>query len=322
MAKLSIVIPARNEEFVARTVQDLLENIRGDTEIIVVLDGYWPNPPLYENPRLKVIHLGTPVGQRAAQNIGVSASKAKYVMKLDAHCAVDEGFDVKMMDKMQDDWTMVPIMKNLWGFDWICTKCGDRRYQGPTPTKCQDSKCDGKEFKKVIFWKGKPSPNSTSYCFDTTLHFQYFAEFKKRPEGHPKDGITETMSLQGSCFMCTREKYWELKLCDESWGNWGQQGVEVALKTWLSGGRVVCNWTTWYAHMFRTQGGDFGFPWPHSGRQVQQTRQLSRDIFFNNRYEKQIRPLFWLIERFSPVPYWTPDDPVYQKVKEAAKKFK
>ena len=37
---LSILIPARNEEFLNRTVQDILENIEGNTEVIVVLDGY------------------------------------------------------------------------------------------------------------------------------------------------------------------------------------------------------------------------------------------------------------------------------------------
>jgi len=57
--------------------------------------------------------------------------------------------------------------------------------------------------------------------------------------------------------MLTREKYWELNICDESLGSWGSQGIEVACKTWLSGGKCLVNHSTWYAHMFRTQGGDF-----------------------------------------------------------------
>ena len=32
-------------------------------------------------------------------------------------------------------------------------------------------------------------------------------------------------------------------------GNWGNQGIEVALKTWLSGGGVLVNHNTWYAHV-------------------------------------------------------------------------
>ena len=40
----SILIPSRNEMFLAKTIEDLLQNIRGKTEIIAVLDGQWRNP--------------------------------------------------------------------------------------------------------------------------------------------------------------------------------------------------------------------------------------------------------------------------------------
>jgi len=213
------------------------------------------------------------------------------------------------MEDMQDDWTVVPIMRNLHAFNWVCPD-GHTRYQGPSGP-CNhvveenpdgSKKYCGKPTTMDVVWIAKTNPESTSYRFDTTMHFQYFTAFKKRPEG--KGDFTETMSLQGSCFMVTREKYWDLNLCDDSWGSWGQQGVEVAVKTWLSGGRVICNHKTWYGHMFRTQGGDFGFPYPQSGRQVESARQRSRDVFFNNKYEKQIHPLSWLLEKFKPVPDW------------------
>lgn len=221
-------------------------------------------------------------------------------MKCDAHCAFDEGFDVKMMDEMHDDWTMVPIMRNLHVFDWVCSD-GHRRYQGHSGP-CEEC---GKETKMDIVWIAKTNPQSTSYTFDIDPHFQYFREFKKRPEG--KGDITETMSLQGSCFMVTRDKFFELNLCDESFGSWGSQGVEIAVKTWTSGGRVVCNHKTFYAHLFRTKGGDFGFPWPVSGKQTQRAKKYAKDLFFNNKWDKQIRPLSWLIERFKPVPVWHDD---------------
>src|SRR3990167_4814919 len=123
--------------------------------------------------------------------------------------------------------------------------------------------CDNiTDFEKVIVWKPRLNRRSEYYRFDTTLHFQYHGDRKRLPEA--SNDIVETMSAQGSCFMLTREKYWELDICDESWGSWGQQGTEVACKTWLSGGRLVTNRKTWYSHMFRTQGGDFGFPFPIS----------------------------------------------------------
>lgn len=148
-----------------------------------------------------------------------------------------------------------------------------------------------------IVWIAKESPQSTAYRFDKSLHFQYWPELKKKQQGD----LVETMSIQGSCFLVSRDKYFELDLCDENHGSWGQQGVEVACKTWLSGGRVVVSKKTWYAHMFRTQGGDFGFPYPNPG--IQQAREYSRDLWINNKWDKAVHPLSWLISKFNP-PDW------------------
>lgn len=287
--------------FLGKTIENILENIEGNTEVIAVIDGDSSNPNIPDDPRVRVLQFSQSIGQRAATNRGVQLSNAKYIMKVDSHCAFDKGFDVKMIAEMHDDWTMVPTMKNLHAFDWICPE-GHRRYQGPSGP-C--AIC-GKETKRDVMWQAKPSPNSTSYCFDSTPHFQYFREFSKRPEAQGE--IVETMSLQGSCFMLTRDKYWELNICDEEFGSWGSQGIEVAVKTWLSGGRVMVNKKTWYAHMFRTQGGDFGFPYPIKGSDQEKAKSFARDLFFNDKWPLQKKPLSWLVEKFWPVPGWTEED--------------
>lgn len=301
MTDLSIVIPSRNEMFLKNTLDDIFKNIRGDTEVIVVLDGEWDNPKVNDNIRLTTIYHSESVGQRAAINEAARLSKAKYIMKCDAHCAFDEGFDVKLMNDMQDDWTVVPTMRNLHVFNWRCED-GHVRYQGPSGV-CQEC---GKPTIMDIVWIAKKNPQSNSYCFDAEPHFQYFKEYSGRPEG--QGDITETMSLQGSCFMLTRDKFWELEVCDERFGSWGSQGIEVAVKTWLSGGKVMVNHKTWYAHMFRTQGGDFSFPYPISGRQIDEAKKYARDLFFNNKWPKQVRPISWLVEKFWPVPGWEDSD--------------
>lgn len=297
MRQLSILIPARNEMFLTQTVKDILSNIEADTEIIVVLDGLPAVEPLPIDKRLTVITLNESIGQRASTNLACKLSQAKYVMKVDAHCAFDKGFDRKLIENMQDNWTVVPTMKNLHVFDWKCMKCGKRTYQGPTPTSCADCP-NTTDFKRKILWRAKDRPLSTSYCFDSEPHFQYFKEYP-----FSVGELTESMSIQGSCFMLTREKYIELNICDEELGSWGSQGIEVACKTWLSGGKVIINQKTWYAHMFRTQGGDFGFPYHLSGKQIDTAKTKIRDLFFNNKWEKQIYPLSWLVEKFNPPEY-------------------
>lgn len=304
MPELSVLIPARNEMFLRRTVEDLLAAIRADTEIIVVLDGGWADPPLERHERVTVLYHPVSVGQRAACNQAARLARGRYVMKVDAHCSFDEGFDVKMLDAFReagDGVTMVPTMRNLHAFDWVCPD-GHRRYQGPSGP-CKDC---GKPTERDVVWIAKRRPESNSYCFDSEPHFQYFNEFTKRPGWG--GGLVETMSLQGSCFMLARERYFALGVCDESWGSWGSQGIEVACKTWLSGGRVLVNRGTWYAHLFRTQGGDFGFPYEQSNRQVQHAKRKARELFYDNRWPRQARPLSWLLERFWPVPGWSEED--------------
>jgi glycosyltransferase involved in cell wall biosynthesis len=298
---LSICIPSRNEMWLSRTVQDLLDHKSEGTEIIIGLDGQWADPPLPVHKDVSVVYFNKSIGQRAMTNTLVRISKAKYIVKVDAHCAFDQNFDEKLMTDMQDNWTVFPIMKNLHVFDWVC-KNGHRRYQGPSGV-CKEC---GEPTEKDVLWYPKPSPNSTSFCFDSEPHFQYFGDYKKRPEGQLD--LSESMSLQGSFFMCTRDKYWELGLCDENLGSWGSQGIEVACKTWLSGGRVICNHKTWYAHLFRTQGGDFGFPYPQSNNKVQEAKRKARELFFNNKWDKATHPLSWLIRRFEPIPGWSEED--------------
>lgn len=310
---LSILIPARNEMFLLRTIEDILKNIEADTEIIVVLDGAWADPAIPQHTKVNVIYSPKSIGQRAATNLACKLSRAKYVMKVDAHCSFDKGFDRKMLEafaKTDDNATMVPIMRNLWAFDWKCYHCGWKKYQGPTPQKCEA--CGKKDkIRRKMMWVGKHNPQSTSYCFDPTPHFQYFEDWKHRP-AYEKDkkelGITETLSLQGSCFMLTRKKYWELNICDEAFGSWGSQGIEVACKTWLSGGRVLVNHNTWYAHLFRTQGADFGFPYPLSHKDQRKAQEYARKLFFEGKWSQQKRPLSWLLEKFWPVKGWTDKD--------------
>ena len=305
---LSILIPARNEEFLSKTIEDIVNNIEADTEVIAILDGEWANPPIAQHPKVNVIYLPASIGQRAATNLACRLSKAKYILKCDAHTSWDKGFDRKLIEDMKDDWTVVPTMRNLHAFDWIC-KCGFTHYQdkGSICPQCSQP------MEKKMIWEPRRGTRNYSYCFDPEPHFQYFRAFSERPEG--KGDFTETMSLQGSCFVMTRDKYWELDVCDETFGSWGSQGIEVAVKTWLSGGRVICNHKTWYAHMFRTKSANgFGFPYPQSGKQVDNAKKMAKDLFFNNKWEKAIHPLSWLIEKFMPIPSW--DEEAIKKLKE------
>jgi hypothetical protein len=307
---LTVIIPGRGEQFMLHTIEDVLAHMQGDTEIVAVCDAYWPNPPIADHPKVKIIHTTAPVGQRAATNLGAQISRAKYIMKLDAHCSTDDGFDVKMMQDMQPDLTMIPAMHRLHVFDWGCNGCGERVYQGAKPDKC--TVCGETEFYMHMVWQPRFQYAPTvTWRFDRELHFQYWREFRHRPEFRKQEpaGIVETMSCIGCCFLMERERFWQLGGMDEGHGSWGQYGTELACKSWLSGGRMVASLKTWVAHLFRTgnfgRNGESSWPYPINQRQIDAAREYSRDLWLNDKWPAAIRPLSWLIDHFKPVPSWS-----------------
>lgn len=314
---LSVIITAKNEEFLSKTVDEVLINKRGNTEVIVVFDGNFANPPVSDHPDVTIVYNHESLGQRGGINQAVRLSNAEFIMKLDAHCMVSEGFDKILVEdgrKLGPKVTQVPRMYNLHAFNWHCNECGNEWYQGPTPTHCQNpgenkgrnEKCNSKSFKRVMIWQPRFNRQTDSMRFDSDLHFQYWGSFKHRKEG--RGDISDTMSLVGASFVMNRERYWELGGSDEEHGSWGQQGTEISCKTWLSGGRLVCNKRCWFAHMFRTQGKDFGFPYEHKPGAREHAVKYSKDLWRNNKWDKAVRPLSWLVERFWPVPGWTEKD--------------
>lgn len=327
MADLSVLIPARQEEFLNNTVEDVIAHAKGDTEVIVVLDGAWADPPLIQHPNVQIVHVPEAIGQRAATNLAARISTARYVMKLDAHCSVADGFDVALIgagEEIGHDVTQIPRQYNLHIWNWKCLGCGTETYQGPMPTACKTCATKGTSggpFERVIYWDrnagGVPGKHVRSdfWCVDEDLHFQYDHRYGKRPEA--KGQIVDVMSNLGACFFMRRERYHELGGLDEAIGSWGQCGQEVAFKSWLSGGRHVTNKNTWFAHFFRV--GGIGFPYPIKGSDQDKARIYCRDLWLRNGWSGQVRPVSWLVEKFAPVPGWS--DAAITEVKAAGEAF-
>jgi glycosyltransferase involved in cell wall biosynthesis len=309
MSKLSILIPARQEIYLKQTIDDIFKHAEGDIEVLVGLDGLEENDIdlvalaqiKYTQKKLQFVINEKPMGQRAMTNYLAQKATGDYLMKLDAHCSLSQGFDVELLKLAKEATVVVPALTNLHCYDWICDK-GHRK----NGQQFEDKKCEqcGEEMKKELVWKPIPKPVMTNYYFDTNLHFQYCEE---QDEEHFE---TETMSIQGSCFMISKKDYWDLEVCDEKFGNWGQQGTEVSCKVWLSGGRIISTRNCFYSHWFRT------FPYENPVDKILKVQEYSRDLFLNNKWSLQKKPIQWLIEKFD-----YPGDWSAAKVKELCAKW-
>jgi glycosyltransferase involved in cell wall biosynthesis len=298
---ISVLIPARNEFLLGRTIDSILESAKGEIEVIAILDGYWPEP-IKDDPRVTLIHHTNPVGQRAAVNEAVRIAKGKYILKTDAHSMFDKGFDVKLAASCEYDWTVIPRMYNLHAFDWVCEN-GHRFYQDkfkPEGGECKDC---GKSVKIEWVWKPRLHKKTDFMYMDKNLKVQYWYKYAKRKES--KGDIVDIMNGVGACWFQYRERFLELGGLDENHGSWGQVGVEVGCKAWLSGGRHVVNRKTWFAHMFRTTK-EFTFPYKNPGKSQKQAEKYSRDLWLNDKWLLAKRPFKWLLEKFQPIPTWEP----------------
>ena len=275
---ISVLIPSRNEPFLLQTVSDLLLKSRGEIEIIVVLDGYWTEP--VDDPRVHYIHRGEALGMRAAINAAAALAKGEFLMKLDAHCMVDEGFDVKLAANCERNWVVIPRRKRLDAENWCVQDVG----------------------KPDVDYEYLSFPDNPADFGGPGLNGRIWTE---RVLERQDLMIDENLSFQGSCWFMRRDYFYELELMDDAnWGPFWAEAQEIGFKAWLSGGKVVTNKNTWYAHLHK--GKKHGRGYSMSGSWLTQGRNQAMRAFAGEMiWHKQQKPLSWLIEQFMPMPGWT-----------------
>jgi glycosyltransferase involved in cell wall biosynthesis len=277
-SRLSVIIPSRNERFLQKTVEDVLAKAQGDIEVVVILEGYWPDPPLKQDPRVVVIHNSVAHGMRNAINAGMAVATGEYLMKLDAHCMLGEGFDVIMKADCDDDWLVVPRRLSLEPETWTILE------NGKAPVDAH-----------YLSWPFQPDKPGRG------LHGTVWNE---RARLRKDILIDEEMSSQGSSWF-THRNHWNRiigPMSCEGYGRFVQEMQELGLKTWLSGGKLMVNKKTWYAHLHK--GSKYGRGYVMSGRETEAGTKYSVDYWMYNQWADRKYDIDWLIDRFWPVPSW------------------
>lgn len=288
---LSVIIPSRKERFLQPTIKDLLTNAEGDVEVIAFLDGYWPDPPLEEDPRLRLIHSGDVKGMRAGINAGVAMARGEHILKIDAHCMVDKGYDKKLIADCEENWVVVPRRKRLDAENWQIQDVG----------------------KPDIDYHYLSFPGDENDFGGASLHGKPWDQRNKDPE-LKNVLIDDLMSFQGSGWFMPKKYFYELELMDEGkYGPFWNEAQEIGLKAWLSGGQVKVNKKTWYAHLHKGKKYGRGYHLPEQW--LTQGATFTKEWLSPGKaWHKQEKPLSWLIEHFWPVPTW--DEAKLVKLKE------
>jgi glycosyltransferase involved in cell wall biosynthesis len=288
---VSVIIPSRVDEYLLRTIQDLFLKAEGPIEIIVILDGYWPNPRLPDLDHLIILHHGgqhANYGMREAINNGILVANGEYIMKVDEHCMFDVGFDTKLKADCDDDWVCVPRRYRLDADNWKIIEDGrppiDYMYIAYPFERTNDTTCG----LHGALW------NARHFAKKNIL-------------------IDDTMAWQGSAWFM-KKAYWDRvigPMDNEKYGWFTHEAQEIGFKAQFSGGRLIVNKKTWYAHHHKGKRGKlYGFSnaqWDHHKKMNEMGRRFCIDYWLNNKWEKRIHDFEWLIDMYWPVPTWPQD---------------
>lgn len=276
MSSVSVIIPSRNEQFLTKTIRDLLDKAQGDIEVIAALEGYWPDE-VVDDPRVVYSHSGSPRGMRGAINAGVRIASGDFVMKCDAHCMFGEGYDVILSEACEPNWVCVPTRYRLEPESW--TREEDRPEDNRRPINYLYLKPDmgGMD---VVEWRQKNDDAS----FDIL-------------------DVDDIFTMQGSCYFLPKDLYHELELLDEAhYGTFRKDPQEVSFKAWCSGGRTVRVKRTWYAHLHKGKKYERGYgvsrrDWRKGDRYVLKWWQ-------DEAWSGQTLSFKWLCRKFGDMPGW------------------
>lgn len=299
---LSIAIPSRQERFLNNTIKDVLEKATGNIEVFPILDGYdLPEEQLIKDPRVKYLRI--PIGngethKRHGVNIMVDICQGEYVASLDAHCMMAKGFDEQLVKDHQPNWVQVPRRHRLDAENWCIQEQSDNR--PPIDYEYLMFPLRYHPFSGSSKNRGPREPKSD---YHPALHgFKWDTRTLERWDVP----IDDTMTIQGSFWFMTKDWFRETGLMQiDGFTGWGQEGEEISFKTWLSGGKVMTNKNTWYAHLHK--GPKYGRMYWMSKDSMRKCNKYSYDFFVNNRWNKRIYDFEWLIQKFWPLPNWPLD---------------
>ena len=264
MIKLSIVIPGYKDPYSQKTIADLIKNsdLGDQLEIIHVWDGFYPSFEIIQDHHVRYVHLGKNRGMRGAINAGIAVARGEFFMRLDEHCSFAKGYDKALTDACKENEVMT----------------AKRFFLDPVKWGVMDD--PPVEHEKLVI----------QHVSDTVRKFAG-KRWPSRDEEQKDVPVSETLAMQGSMWIANREFFLKTvgDLQTEGYGPLIQDSVEVCMKYWQAGGKLMLNKNTWFAHKHRS------FPRTHNNGTPETPANCDQGYAYaleqwEDYYNKVIRP--------------------------------
>jgi hypothetical protein len=204
-------------------------------------------------------------------------------MKTDEHCLFAEGFDETLKAECADNWLVIPRRYSLDAERWAIedNPKGPRDYH----------------YLSCPVWSIRERD-------DYSMHgLEWPERTKARLAGYDMD---ETMSWQGSAYFMTRRHYeWLGPLQEANWGGFAGEPQELGLKTQLSGGKIMVNKKTWYAHLHK--GKKYGRGYRPDKAEISRGHEYNAWYWMTDQWLGRTRSMREFIAEWMPVPGWPAD---------------
>jgi hypothetical protein len=281
MSRVSVILPARNERYLAQTVDNLIARLTGDYEIIVVQDG----PPYHDvgkHRRLRVVNNPTHTGLKPCVNQAAALATGDFLLKLDAHCAVSEGIDEVLAAACAPNWMLVPRFYTLDGATWA-------------PNRAK-SHCD-------YWYLDCPLTDPKGYRFRAGGYW-----FERTTECAGIGPLDETLTHHGSGWFVARDFFLNQLggMVSEGYGVSAMEPADLGLRMWLGpwDGKVLVHKGCWYSHLHQQANArGYGI----SMREVNRAYLWTANYWMRDQWPGAVHKLAWLIDRFAPIPTWPAD---------------
>lgn len=244
---VTVIIPAQHEQnYLNKTIENIFNTAKGKVEVIVVLNGYDQKV----DKRARVRRFEENVGERAAMNFAAKKAKGEFLLRIDAHCDFDEGWDIKMSEVTGERDITVAV---LGAAAPVWEHVPDKRRQqwldsGKTPEQWQPwERLKGHWYglcRMIVSEDGKGNKG-------------FECKWQKPNRDHSVYKTVEpNMGLTGCGFMIRKKFYNEIGGADETLPAMGAIGEEFALKAWANGGKVQTRTDVMIYHVWGTGGYD------------------------------------------------------------------
>lgn len=298
---VSIVIPARNEHFLQKTIQDVLAKAKGDVEVIAVCDGYAPpKNEIVKDDRVIYLIKGESEGMKPAIVDGVSIASGTYILKADGHTLWDKDFDVRLVADCEPNWVVIPQRRRLDAENW-CEQIQENPIRKPN-----------------IDYERLSYPSDELDWGGAGLNGRIWTERILERQGKPEYDIDRNMSFQGSAWFCHKRHFEVAKLFeDERWSSFWNEAQQISFRTQLCDykeysqlkdpiGAIMTNKKTNFCHLHKGKKHGRGYRLEES--LLRAGRNMAMKFFAGEKvWEDQTRPLSYIIDLFFPLPEWDND---------------